>query len=364
MRPLRRKIGAYLRLVMLASACPILIGGIAGCWKFQSGPAPVNVQTAELKRGPITRKITLPAEIAPYQQATLYAKVAGYLKSITVDKGDFVKQGALLAEIEVPELLADRAKFAAEVQVAEIDYKRVQNAQKKAPDLVVPQTVDDAKGKYDVARANQERNDTLLSFTKITAPFSGIITRRMVDPGAFIPAATSGSAAQTAALLTIMDFDTVRVQVAIPEPEVPFIKEGLPANVTVEELKGKNFEATITRYSHALDDSTKTMLAEIEVPNEKHELRPGMYATVMISVEQKDNAVLIPADALVIEKARNSVFTIMDKKAKKLPVKVGFSDEKSVEILDGLDAEKPVITLGKQNLNDGQPVIVKAPAKK
>jgi multidrug efflux pump subunit AcrA (membrane-fusion protein) len=106
------------------------------------------------------------------------------------------------------------------------------------------------------------------------------------------------------------------------------------------------------------------MLAEIEVPNEKHELRPGMYATAIISVEQKDKALLIPADALVIEKARNSVFTVVDNKAKKLPVKVGFTDEHSVEILDGLPLDKPVITVGKQNLNDGQPVNVQAPAKK
>jgi len=352
------------RPALIFSAAALVLALLSGCWRSQPGIAAVNIQTAQPKRGPIARKISLPADIAPYQQATLYAKVAGYLKSISVDKGDVVKQGDLLAEIEVPELLADRAKFAAEVQVAEIDYKRVQNAQKKAPDLVVPQTVDDAKGKFDVARANQERNETLLSFTKITAPFSGVITKRVVDPGAFIPAATSGSAAQTAALLTLMDFDTVRVQVAIPEPEVPFVKEGLPAKVTVEELKGKTFDATITRYSHALDDSTKTMLAEIEVPNEKHELRPGMYATAIISVEQKDKAFLIPADALVIEKARNSVFTVVDNKAKKLPVKVGFTDEHSVEILDGLPPDKPVITVGKQNLNDGQPVNVQAPAKK
>jgi membrane fusion protein, multidrug efflux system len=364
MRQPHPKIDIYARDLLLVMIAATILFATSGCWRFQSGAAAVNVQTAQPKRGPISRKITLPAEIAPYQQATLYAKVAGYLKSISVDKGDVVKQGDLLAEIEVPELLADRAKFAAEVQVAEIDYKRVQNAQKKAPDLVVPQTVDDAKAKFDVARANQERNDTLLGFTKITAPFSGVITKRMVDPGAFIPAATSGSAAETAALLTVMDFDTVRVQVAIPEPDVPFVKEGLPAKVTVEELNGKAFEATITRYSHALDDSTKTMLAEIEVPNKKHELRPGMYATALISVEQKDNALLIPADALIVEKVRKSVFTVVDNKAKKLPVNVGFSDEKSVEILDGLPPEKPVITVGKQNLNDGQPVTVKAPSAK
>jgi membrane fusion protein, multidrug efflux system len=364
MRPPRLRIGMNRRPAVSSLVAALLILFTSACWRSQPGGAAVKVQTAQPKRGPIWRRITLPAEIAPYQQATLYAKVAGYLKSIPVDKGDVVKQGDLLADIEVPELLADRAKFAAEVQVAEIDYKRVQSAQKKAPDLVVPQTVDDAKAKLDVARANQERNDTLLSFTKINAPFSGVITKRLVDPGAFIPAATSGTAAQNAALLMLADYEVVRVQVAIPELEVPFIMEGLPVQLTVDELKGRTFDCSITRYSHALDNATKTMLAEIEVPNAKHELRPGMYATVVISVEHKDDALLIPADALVVEKVRNSVFVVVDNKAKKVQVKVGFSDPNFVEILDGLPPGRPVIIVGKQNLNDGQPVNVGASAKK
>jgi membrane fusion protein (multidrug efflux system) len=364
MRSTQRKIDICTRAVSFLLAAALLTVLASACRKSQPAAIAVNVQTAQPKQGPIERRITLPATIAPYQEATLYAKVAGYLKSIPVDKGDVVKQGDLLADIEVPELLADRAKFAAEVQVAEIDYKRVQNAQKKAPDLVVPETVDDAKAKFDVARADQEKNQTLLSFTKITAPFSGVITKRLVDPGAFIPAATMGSAAQNAALLTLTDYDVVRVQVAIPEPEVPFITEGLPAKVTVDELPGRTFDCSITRYSHALDDSTKTMLAEIEVANAKHELRPGMYATVVISVERKDDALLIPADALVVEKVNNSVFTVVDNKAKKVPVKVGFSDPNFVEIIEGLPPGQPVITVGKQNLNDGQPVNVNAVARK
>src|SRR5207249_11073252 len=109
-------------------------------------------------------------------------------------------------------------------------------AQRKAPDLVVQQSVDTAKSKSDIAKANLQRTETLLGVAKITAPFSGVITRRMVDPGAFIPAATSGSAAQNAALFTLMDFSKVRVQTAVPEPEVPLIKNGLVVKIAVEEL--------------------------------------------------------------------------------------------------------------------------------
>jgi len=329
-----------------------------------SSSAPANVQVVRPHIGEITRSITLPAEIKAYQQATLYAKVAGYLKTIPVDKGDEVKAGALLAEIEVPELLADLSKHKAEVEVAEIDYKRVSEAQKKASDLVVPQTVDNAKGKLDVAKANLERTETLLGFARITAPFSGTVTRRLVDPGAFIPAATSGSAAQNAALMTLMDFTRVRVQVAVPELEVPFIRSGLPVKVTVDELANRVFEGEVTRFAYALDETTKTMLSEIEIPNPKGELRPGMFATVRIVAEQKNEALLIPAEALVIEKIRNSVFAIVDGKAKKVPVKTGFNDGVSVEILEGLRSGEPVVMIGKQTINDGQVVRVAEPISK
>jgi membrane fusion protein (multidrug efflux system) len=275
-----------------------------------------------------------------------------------VDKGDAVREGALLADIEVPELLADRTKFQADVEVAALDFKRVSEAQQKAPDLVVPQTVDNAKARFDVAKANLERTETLLGFAKIVAPFSGVITKRMVDPGAFIPTATSGSTAQNAALLTLMDFSKVRVQTAIPEPEVPFIINGLPVKVTVEELSGRVFEGGVTRYANALDDATKTMLAEIELLNPSGQLRPGMYATLRIVVESKPEALVVPTEALVVEKTRNSVFTVADGKARRVTVKTGFNDAGWVEVLDGLSLNDTVILVGKQALNDGQAVNV------
>jgi len=323
-----------------------------------ASPPPVSVRLVPVKKGDATRSITLPANVLAYQQATLYAKVGGYVKIVAVDKGDAVKAGDVLADIEVPELIADRARYAAELEVADLDFQRIRDAQKKAPDLVVLQAVDAAKSKADVARANVERTDTLLGFAKITAPFSGVITKRMVDPGAFIPAATSGSAAQNAALFTLMDFSKVRVQAAVPEAEVPFIKNGLLVRITVEELPGRNFDGAVTRYAQALDDATKTMLTEIELANPKNELRPGMYASVRIIIETKPDALVIPSDALLVEKTRNSVFTVADNKAKRLTVKTGFNDAGWVEVLEGVSLDQPVILLGKQVLTDGQPVTI------
>jgi len=317
---------------------------------------PLAVQVVQPKRGSITRNVALPGEIKAYQQATLYAKVAGYLKTITVDKGDRVKEGDLIADIEVPEMLADLARYKAEVEVAELDYKRLSESQKKLPDLVVPQTVDNAKGKLDVAKASLERTETLLGFAKIAAPFSGVITKRMVDPGAFIPAATSGSAAQNAAIVTLTDFNRVRVQVAVPELETSLIATDQPVKMTLDGLPGRSFEGKITRFSYTLDEATKTMLAEVELPNPKLELRPGMYAIVKIGIERKDDALLVPVDALVIERAGAFVFTVNDNKAKKTRVQTGFNDGTNVQIVSGVKPEQPLILVGKRVLSDGQAV--------
>jgi membrane fusion protein (multidrug efflux system) len=344
-----------------APATALLAILLSGCDRAEPAPAtqppaPVEVQVVQPRRGPIIRYVTLPGEIKPYQQATLYAKVAGYLKTISVDKGDQTKEGALLAEIEVPELLADRARYNAEVEVAAIDYKRLSESQKKAPDLVIPQTVDDARGKLDIAKANLDRTETLLNYSKIVAPFSGVITRRMVDPGAFIPAATSGSAAQNAAIVTLTDFNRVRVQVAVPEAEASRVAVGQSIKMTVEGLPGRSLEGTVTRFSYALEEATKTMLAEIELPNPNLELRPGMYATVKIGLERREDALLVPADALVTEKAGTSVFLLADNKAKKTRVQTGFNDGTHVEIASGLPPNQQVILPGKRTLSDGQPV--------
>jgi len=348
--------------LLLAAASVVLLGLPCGCDRggVASSPAktepPLEVKTVRPFKGAITRNVTLPGEVKAYQQATLYAKVAGYLKTITVDKGDRVKEGDLIADIEVPEMLADLARYKAEVTVAELDYKRLNESQKKLPDLVVPQTVDNAKGKLDVAKASLERTETLLGFAKITAPFSGVITKRMVDPGAFIPAATSGSAAQNAAIATLSDFNRVRVQVAVPELETSLIATGQQVKVTVDGVPGRNFAGKITRFSYTLDEATKTMLAEIELPNPKLELRPGMYAIVRIGLERKEDALLVPAEALVVERAGAFVFTINEHEAKKTRVQTGFNDGTNVEIVSGVKPDQPVILVGKRVLSDGQAI--------
>lgn len=367
------------------------------CASLPAATAP-ELKFTTPQRGEIHRFVTLPGTIKANQQATLYAKVPGYLKSIKVDIGDTVKAGQLLAELEVPELNADlvRAKSAVvraeaekakaassvtksrvELGASQSDNERMSKARKSSPDLITPQALDDSKARYESAKASLaeaqagealaaarsgeaqaelKRIEALLAFAQVQAPFAGTITERFVDAGAFIPAATSGTAARNAAIVTLMDFDTVRASVGVPELEASLVQAGQPVKVTVQGVANRVFSGTVTRHAFALDDATRMLRLEADLPNPQKELRPGMYANIRVGVEKHTNALLIPAGALLMEKANASVFQYVDGKAKKTSVKVGFNDGTNVEIISGLTGAEHVLIFGKAAPTDGQAV--------
>ncbi|MGZ4988252.1 MAG: efflux RND transporter periplasmic adaptor subunit [Limisphaerales bacterium] len=334
-----------------------------GCKPEATAPAkkaepPVTVKLVKTSKGDIARSVSLPALIVANQHAILYSKATGYVKKIAVDKGDQVKEGDVLAELEVPELSADAARYKADAQIANLDFQRASDAQKKAPDLIPAQTIDTAKARAESAKANLQRAETLLSYTKITAPFAGTVTRRFVDPGAFVPAATGSSPASNAAVVTLDDFNVVRVQIHVPEPEVPLIRTGLPVKTSFDELPNKVFPGEITRSSQALDESTRTMLVEVDLKNDNGPLRPGMFAAAKIAIEKHTNTSLAPIEAVMVEKSGSSIFVIDNGVAKKIPVKTGFNDGQNVEIIDPPSPPAEIIAVGKTILVNGQPVTV------
>jgi RND family efflux transporter MFP subunit len=339
----------FLRVALLGLAATLSLGA-------QTVTAPLEVRTVRPQRGDIDRYVTLPGTLRADQQVTLYPKVAGYLKTIGVDKGDRVSAGQVLAEIEVPELVADATRYRAEMEVAEAAFRRVGAAMAKSPDLIVPAAADEAKARLQVAKANLERTETLLGYTHIVAPFAGTITMRFADAGAFVAAPSAGGTAQNAALFTLMDFSTIRAQVPVPEIEAARVRPGQPVKVTIDGLAGKVFVGQVTRLGYALDEATRTMLVEADLPNPAGELRPGMYAKARIGVERHTDTLLIPVDALVMEKTVASAFVATDGKAQKIPLTIGFNDGQQVEVIKGLDAGQAVILLGKLTLAPGQPV--------
>ena len=339
--PAARLLGILLLAVPLAAAAA-------------AGPAEVAVTSP--RRGDIHRFVTLPRTLRANQQVTLHAKVAGYLKSITVDTGDAVKAGQSLGELEMPELVAERASHEAELRIAQAEAERVKAARAKAPDLITPQAADAAEARLALAQAALGENETLLRYSRITAPFDGVVTRRYVDPGAFVPAATAGTNPAAAAIVTIMDYSTIRARVAVPEIESARIQIGQPVVLTTESIPGRTFRGKVSRHSGALDEATRSLHVEADFPNPDLTLRPGMYASIKIGVEHHTGALLVPAAALVREKAAGFVFTFADGKAAKVPVKYGFNDGTNAEILDGLAENARVIIPGKVALVHGQPV--------
>lgn len=360
MMPLRSRAATpSLRPLVLALALVSMGSAACGPDSAPSSVAPATpraVNVTHPSRGPVTRSIVLPATVRAFQEATLYAKVGGYLKAIAVDTGDPVQAGATLATLEVPELQADLARSQAELDEADKDARRQEQARGQAPNLVVAKSVDEARAKAAMARASVERIRTLLGYANVTAPFAGIVTKRWADPGAFIPAATASSTPQNSAIVTLSDWSRVRVQVPVPEAEMRLVAVGNPTRFTVEGLPGRDFEGAVTRFSHVLDEATRTMMAEVEVANADGALRPGMYAKVRLVLERKDDALLVPADAVLWEKGRASLLTVVDGKVRKAAVKTGFADTAHVEIVDGVDQSATVILAAGQALPDGQAV--------
>lgn len=264
----------------------ISLGGVAFAL-LTAAAAPSAPATGAAASQPAgARTVVLPGNVVPYYNTTLYAKVAGYLRRINVDKGDQVKTGDLIAEVEVPELIAEQTQYKAEVEVAQVEYDRLASAVKQAPDLVIPETVDEARGKLEVAKAKLQGMETLLSYANIIAPFSGIITARYVDPGAFISQATNGTQ-QNSPVVTLMDFHRLRIQVPVPEDISVSVMKGTKADITAQALPGREFHESVTRISYALDPAAKTMLAEIEMDNPGNVLRPGMYVSVRFTLDNR-----------------------------------------------------------------------------
>jgi RND family efflux transporter MFP subunit len=317
---------------------------------FTSSILALELPATKPQKGTIHRWISLPASFAPWQQVELKARVAGYIEKISVDKGDIVTAQQPLIQIEVPELKADLIGHCAEVTAAEIEVKRLHEARAKSPDLILPQSVDDAEAKLAIAKAGLERTNALIDLAQIKAPFAGTITDRRVDLGAF--AAAGGDT-----LVQLTDVSTLRLQVPVIEIETALLKVGQQVDAKVEALGGAILKGTINRIAGTLDADTRTMLIEADFKNDNGQLRPGLFATARIAVEQHDQATIIPVAGLVKEKANSFVFKHVGGKAVKTAVKPGFNDGVNVEVPD-LNADDVILLPGATVLTDKQPVSI------
>jgi RND family efflux transporter MFP subunit len=326
---------------------------------------PIEVKVVHPHRGEVYRFINLPGEVRPLYEVTLFAKVDGYLERLAVDKGDSVKAGDLIASIDVPELRANLVKYKAELELAQAEFQQMSESTTNNATYVTVADSEAAKtrlaianGKLAVAKGNLRYTEAMLKYARVTAPFEGIITKRYVDPGAYIPVPNAADTPAAAAIVNLTDFKTLRLQVAVPETEATHVEIGQPIRWTTDDYPGQHFDGTVTRAYWALDKPTKTMLTETQLANPGMKLRPGMLVNARIGIEKRRDALLLPVEAVIKDKTNSFVFILNDGKAKKVPVQAGFNDGTSVEIVAGLKMVDLTILPDKQVLRDGQSVKV------
>ena len=321
-----------------------------------SGGAP-QVQVLKVQRRDINQTLSLPANISPWYQATLYGKVSGYVKWIGVDKGDIVKKGQLLAVMDAPEIEDQYKQAEADYEIKKVTYERYLSVWQDNHDIIAKQDVDVAKAAAESAKHLRDSRKTLLAYTSVYAPFDGIITARFADPGALIQAAT-GSSTQAAPLFTIMDMQNVRVYVNVPQEAAGWARPALPVTLVPQEAGVEPIEATITRTTEALDPATRTLLVEIDVPNAHRHLQPGMFVNASLHLQRHPNALAVPPAALVPAKGgkEKGVFAVTNDIVKLVPVKTGIDDGLWIEVVEGLAGDEEVVVVGKNGLTDGQRV--------
>jgi RND family efflux transporter MFP subunit len=328
------------------------------------------VAAVAVAKGDVWREVSFDAELRPYQEVELHARATGYLDKILVDAGDEVKEGQLIAALDSPELKidlqnaqaiqrrsqAEMERVKATYEGAHLELTRLEGAAQAQPDLIAKQDMDssrlkDASAKAALQVATEEGNvaatsvkkfQTMLSYTQIEAPFAGVITRRYSDIGSLIQAGTSSGSQP---LVRLSQVDKLRVTFPISSSYVASVKAGDEAEVRIPVL-GQTFKAKVSRISQKVETATRTMEAQVDLPNPGGKLTAGLYATVVVKIDRKDGTLVLPVEAVAREKTGATVLLITrDKNLESRVVTVGTETPPKFEISTGL-AEGDLVLIG------------------
>ena len=370
----------YLKLFVL-----LVIFGAAGGWGIVSrlqaetrlrqqtnDQAIPTVAVIKTPRSAAQDNVVLPGTVQAWHEAPIYARTNGYLKSWSSDIGARVKAGDLLAEIETPEIDAELHQAEADLATAEANNVLAQSTAKRWLDLlktnaVSKQDVDEKTGDaaakeaaVAAARASLDRLHELEGFKSVTAPFDGIITARNTDTGALINAGSGGTGQ---ALFHIAETDKLRVYVQVPELYTQAVTPDMKAELHFAEYPQRTFTATLTHTADAIDPTTRTLLIELAVDNDKGELYPGSYVETHMQVPSSGTSVHIPVNTLLFRAEGLQVATVgADDKVHLKTITIGRDYGKEVEVIAGLAADENVIVNPSDSLADGQAVHIAAPA--
>jgi RND family efflux transporter MFP subunit len=386
----------------------VFLGGCGDSHKTEADN-PANAPKAAVvkaERRNLAVTLEIASEFLPYQEVDVYAKVSGYIQKLYVNWGDHVKEGQLLAVLEIPELQQQLAQDEANVRrsdqdlaraheeqnraesaynVAHVTYTRLADVQKSRPELVAQQEIDVAQGKDleanaavssakdALAAAEQallsskaalDRDRALFAYARMTAPFDSVVTQVYNYTGALLPAGTAGGKGD-AALCHLSQNNLLRLVIPVPERAVSDIRVGLPLEVDVSGLK-RTFTGKIVLFSDQIDPATRTMHTEVSVPNPNYEIIPGMYANVKIPLHTVTNALAVPVQAVQSTGTGQGTVLVVNRadRLERREVKLGLESSNYAEVLSGLN-ENEMVVFGEQNqFKEGQlisPQIVTAP---
>jgi RND family efflux transporter MFP subunit len=384
-------------------ACIAALFPLIGRRARASQPDNSGLQTAAVvlaQRRPISNSLTLSGEFRPFQEVDVHAKIAGYIRKIYVDVGDHIKAGQTVAVLEVPELSAQLEGADAAVRRARdairrakgdmdraeslhaathLDYNRLVDASKARPGLIAEQELDDAQAKdkegeaqisadeaalsearnqLDVALAEQKQVGAMGDYTRIVAPFSGVVTRRYVDTGALVQAGTSSNT-QALPVVSVAQTDLFRLTLPVPESAVPLIRLGSTVSVRVPSLN-RNFQGRVSRFADSLNQETRTMHTEVDVPNRDGTIVAGMYAEVNLTLLKKESVLAVPIEA-VARNGSSATLLVVDPKDRieEREVQLGLEGVNEVEVTSGIAQNERVVVGSRAEFHPGDVVIPK-----
>ena len=383
----------------VTSACVVLSscgrGEKASANTIAAEPQGISVGVVKAGRKSLGRTVTLSSELVPFQEIDVYAKESGFVQKLNVDYGSRVKQGDVMAVLEIPELelqlqqddaaiksASDQATHAqhelarvqAQGNVLHLQYQRLGSVSKSKPGLVAQQEVDDAQGKDLAAQAQAEaakssleaaqsqlvlaqvkrqHDQVLFDYSKIIAPFSGVVTQRYANLGTLVQAGTSSST-QAIPLVRLSQDDLFRLVIPVPESYVRFIHIGDPVQVSVPSLNRK-FPGKVTRFSVDVKEDTRTMHTEVDVPNPNHVLLPGLYAEATLTLEGSAEVLALPLQAVDQQNSRATVDVVDSSgKIEVRTVVLGVQTATHAEVASGLNEGDMVVVSDRSGLRAGQ----------
>lgn len=338
----------------MAAGLMVLLPILHGCGEQANGKAEdelvtrVPVQATPVELGEIAANYSGTATLEAERAATVVAKTSGVLLELLAQEGDVVVQGDPLARLESEreQLAVDQAK--ANLERLKSDYQRMRTMHERQ--LISTEQFDQARFQFEAQQAQYELAQLELAYTTVRAPIGGVVARRLVKEGNLIQ--------QNQAVFEVLDFTPLHAVLYVPEQQLGLLEPGLPVSLETAAYPDKTFQGQVLRTSPVVDAASGTFQVTVEIPNAEKQLKPGMFVTAHIIYERHQGVHVIPRVALIHQDGSAHVFVVEDGKAHKREVRLGFSNEGMVEVLDGLQADDKVVTIGQASLREGTAVQV------